>query len=115
MITPDAALLIIKGWFENESTVHLSVSSVNVSAWMKSKVVSVDGSKAVFRSNNGDATVTLVVEAGFSFEYKQLREVSGMPGFESVPAGRLLNSAVTASLPNPSGRGDLVQLVLIES
>lgn len=112
MVTPDAVLLIIKRWLENESEVYLSVSSVNVSVWTKCRVIAVEGNKAVFRS--GDTIVTFVVEEGFSFKYKELREVSGLPGFESLPADKLLNSALTATLPSPVGSGDLVQLILIE-
>lgn len=113
MVTPDAVLLIIKRWLEIEADVYLSVSSVNISVWAKCRVIAVDGNKAVFRSE--DTLVTFVVEDGFSFKYKELREVSGLPGFESIPKDKLLNAALTATLASPVGRGDLLQVILIET
>jgi hypothetical protein len=114
VVSPEAVLLIIKGWKENGSTVLVSASSINLSVWGKCRVADVEGNKAVFRSNDTDVVITFVVESGFSFKYKELREVAGLPGFESVPRDKMLNSALTATLASSLGHGDLVQVILIE-
>ena len=114
MISPDAALLIIKGWLETGSKLYVSASSINLSVWSNCRVEAIEESKAVFRSIDRSTIIAFVVEDGFSFEYKQLREVAGKPGFELVPADRMLNSALTATLKSPISKGDLVQLIFIE-
>jgi hypothetical protein len=101
-MSPDEAILIIKGWLESKSELLLSASMINFSVYARCRVVAVEDGKVTVWSLKEDAVVSFSVDSpSLSLRYSEMRELSDAPGFEhvSIPEGKALNSALVITLP----------------
>lgn len=102
MISPEEATLIIKGWFESNSELLLSVSMINFSVYAKCRIVAVEDGRITLWSTKDDAVFSFSVDSPhLSLKYSEMRELSGTSGFEnvSVPEDKQFNSALVVALP----------------
>lgn len=101
MISEDEAVLIVKGWLDNQSELLLSARMANFSMVSKCRVYAVEGGMVTLWPLEGDA-------ASFSFSlsrehlelnYSSLREFKDSRGMETTPAEKLDHGALVISLP----------------
>jgi hypothetical protein len=99
-MSPEDAILIIKGWLDNKFELLLSASMINFSVYSKCRVVAVDGDKVtLWPVNDGAAAFSFSVDSPhLKLKYSELREFRGMPGLENASEEKLLKSALIVSL-----------------
>jgi len=121
VMRPEDAVLIIKGWLDNQTDLTLSATTINFSVYSACRVVSIDGLKVTLGVEGG-AVVAFSVDSPFlEIKYSELREFKGMPGMEDAPEEALQRSALSVTLSlnkiksdAPLG-SDVTQIFLLES
>jgi hypothetical protein len=99
-MTPEDALLIIRGWLDSKSELMLSASMINFSVYSRCRVVSVvGGTVTLWPVKDGAAAFSFSVDSPhLEIKYSELREFKGKSGLENVPEDAWLKSALVVSL-----------------
>lgn len=123
MISPEEAILIIKGWQDEQTELLLSATMINFSVLSKCRVKWTDSGKIVLWSvGTPEVVFSFSVDSPLvSLRFSGLREFKGKPGLENVPDDHWDKSALSVTLPlaavDPSFRGarfDVEQIFILE-